>query len=855
VTSTDTGSELWARLPPGNDAEQLLDAFLGWVSARGLSLYPAQEEAILELMGDGHVVLETPTGSGKSLVATALCFQALGTGQTAYYTCPIKALVSEKFFELCKLFGAERVGMLTGDASINRDAPIICCTAEILANMALSEGSDAPVDQVVMDEFHYYADPERGMAWQVPLLTLRHTRFLLMSATLGDVTPIVESLKELTGREVRHVRGNERPVPLEMSYGEKPLHQTIVELAESGKAPVYIVSFTQRECAELAQGLTGFALGTREQRQAIQQELHGVRFDSPYGPDIKRMLGNAIGLHHAGLLPKYRRVVERLAQLGLLRVICGTDTLGVGINIPLRTVLLTQLCKFDGDKTRLLTARELKQIAGRAGRKGFDDHGYVVCQAPAHMIENRQLEDKAGDDPKKRRRIAYKKPPDKGYVAWDRSTFDRLVQTASEPLVGRFQLSHGLLLNLLQRDSEQPSGYRALVELIAVCHERDASRRKLRRLGKQLFISLRNADVIRVSRRPGGRGCEVRVAAELQYDFSLDRSLSLFVLEALDSLDEESESYALDVLSLIEATLEHPKVVLFAQERKLKDELMGRLKAEGVEYDERMAELEKVSYPKPNAEQIYALYNEHAKRHPWLDLENVRPKGIVREMFEGQASFTQYVKELGLRTAEGVLLRYLSQAYRALIQSVPESMQTDPVLDIAAYLRALLQRVDSSLLQEWETLRDGGAEAAEPAAPRPVRLTDDPKRLRARLRAEMHQLVQALASRDYAEAAACVRGGAADGDVAPAWDEARFAEALAPYLEAHGRLRFDARSRLTDRTLIEEPERHNFRVRQLLGAPDEESDAADDWYLEAWVDLREDPNPQGPLLQVTHLGA
>jgi hypothetical protein len=388
-----------------------------------------------------------------------------------------------------------------------------------------------------------------------------------------------------------------------------------------------------------------------------------------------------------------------------------------------------------------------------------------------------------------------------------------------------------------------------------VCHERDASRRKLRRLGKQLFISLRNADVIRVSRRPSGRGCEVRVAAELQYDFSLDRSLSLFVLEALDGLDPESETYALDVLSLIEATLEHPKVVLFAQERKLKDELMGRLKAEGVEYDERMAELEKVSYPKPNAEQIYALYNEHAGRHPWLDLDNVRPKGIVRELFEGQASFTQYVKELGLRTAEGVLLRYLSQAYRALIQTVPESLQTDPVLDIAAYLRALLQRVDSSLLQEWETLRDGGAEAAEPTAPRPVRLTDDPKRLRARLRAEMHQLVQALASGDYAEAAACVRGGAADGEVAPAWDEARFTDSLAPYLEAHGRLRFDARSRLADRTLIDEPERHNFRIRQLLGAPDEEGEGADDWYIEAWVDLREDPNPEGPLLQVTHLGA
>jgi superfamily II RNA helicase len=180
---------LGARLPDPNEAtpDALLDAFVTWVSDRALELYPAQEEAVLELLAGKHVVLATPTGSGKSLVAAAHLFRALASGGRGVYTCPIKALVSEKFFELCELFGPERVGMMTGDASINREAPILCCTAEILANMALCEGAAADVTDVVMDEFHFYSDPDRGVAWQVPLLTLPRVQFLLMSATLGDI--------------------------------------------------------------------------------------------------------------------------------------------------------------------------------------------------------------------------------------------------------------------------------------------------------------------------------------------------------------------------------------------------------------------------------------------------------------------------------------------------------------------------------------------------------------------------------------------------------------------------------------------------------------------------------------------
>src|SRR6201984_2986192 len=228
--------------------DDILNRFVGFATGTGLVLYPAQEEALLEIASGRHLILATPTGSGKSLVATAMHFQAMAENKVSYYTCPIKALVSEKFFALCALFGPENVGMLTGDASINRGAPVVCCTAEILANVALRDpGTRA--DYVIMDEFHYYSDRERGVAWQIPLLALRETTFLLMSATLGDTRVIEQSLKATTGREVAVVRSRERPVPLDFSYLETPLHESIADLVAARRSPIYLVNFTQRACA------------------------------------------------------------------------------------------------------------------------------------------------------------------------------------------------------------------------------------------------------------------------------------------------------------------------------------------------------------------------------------------------------------------------------------------------------------------------------------------------------------------------------------------------------------------------------------------------------------------------------
>jgi superfamily II RNA helicase len=261
---------------------------------------------------------------------------------------------------------------------------------------------------------------------------------------------------------------------------------------EQGKAPVYLVHFTQLDAATSAQDFTSINLCTREEKAAIAAALEGFRFNSPYGPDLKRWLRHGIGLHHAGLLPKYRILVEQLAQKGLLKVICGTDTLGVGINVPIRTVLFTRLCKYDGQKTAILSARDFHQISGRAGRKGFDDVGWEVAQAPEHVIENAKLAAKAAAGGRK---FVKRQPPDRNFVNWDEATFHRLVEAKPERLVSRFQVSHGMLLNVLSRKGD---GCRAMRTLIRDCHDTERAKEGHRKRAWQLFRSL----LERPARRP-----------------------------------------------------------------------------------------------------------------------------------------------------------------------------------------------------------------------------------------------------------------------------------------------------------------------------------------------------------------
>jgi superfamily II RNA helicase len=849
---------LYRRLPKGDDTSngKIFDRFLEYIAERGLDLYAAQEEAILELFDEKNVILNTPTGSGKSLVATALHFKALAQGRRSVYTCPIKALVNEKFLGLCRDFGPDQVGMSTGDATVNRDAPILCCTAEILANIALREGPLAPVDDVIMDEFHYYADRERGVAWQVPLLTLPQTRFLLMSATLGDTTFFEEELTQLNGKPTSSVFSSHRPVPLECEYSEQPMERTLEELVATGKAPVYIVHFTQMDAAQSAQSFTSLNFCSREEKEAISKALEGVQFTSPYGPDIKRWLKHGIGLHHAGLLPKYRVLVEQLAQNGLLKIICGTDTLGVGINVPIKTVLFTRLCKYDGQKTGILSARDFHQISGRAGRKGFDNKGWVVVQAPEHVIENLQLEQKAGGDSKKLRKIVKRKPPEKGFVAWDKNTFTRLLSAQPERLTSRFQVMHGMLLNVLSRPGDSCGAMRSIIKR---CHDSPNAKIAHGRRAWQLFRSLTDRKIIEFIPKTAD-GSYLRVNVALQDDFSLDQTLSLYLIDTLKLIDPETPDYALDLLTVVESILEDPDIILRRQLDRVKDRKMAEMKMEGIEYDKRMEELEKLEYPKPLREFIYSTFNQFSAQHPWVGQENIRPKSIAREMYENFRSFADYIKDYELQRVEGILLRHLSSVYKTLSQTVPDEAKTEPVREMELYLATLIRQVDSSLLDEWEKMRnpnyvsDRAALAAEQALVakdelRPS-ITRDTKNFTRLIRNVVFNFVRGLSNGDFDVALGFLEPSV--NELGEPYTPEMLKVAMESYYLEHQYICLDPNARNNRHTFVAPSEdKKSWRVRQMLVDPEEHND----WELDFTVDLKDSETADKPLLRLRRFGA
>ncbi|MDP1579376.1 MAG: DUF3516 domain-containing protein [Candidatus Didemnitutus sp.] len=842
-----------APLPVGSSADAVLDRFLAAMAERGITLYPEQEEAILALFDGQNVVLNTPTGSGKSLVAAALHFKALCAGQRSVYTCPIKALVNEKFLSLCRDFGPEHVGMMTGDASVNPQAPILCCTAEILANIALTRGEHAQVGAVIMDEFHYYSDAERGYAWQVPLLTLPQSRFLLMSATLGSTEFFEREMTKLTGATSVTVRSDRRPVPLSFEYSETPLPERLDDLLQAERAPIYLVHFTQRAAAEAAQALMSLNVCTKEEKAVLATELERVKFNSPYGREMKRWLRHGIGVHHAGLLPKYRILVESLAQKGRLKLICGTDTLGVGINVPIRTVVFTQLWKYDGQKSAVLSVRDFRQVAGRAGRAGYDAQGYVIVQAPEHVIENKRAEAKAAADPSKKKKLVKQQAPE-GTVSWDARTFAKLLTAPPEELLSRFQLSHGMLLLVLSRDAD---GCRALQRLIRDCHETPSKKNTLRRRGWQLFRALLERKIVEIiPRTPSGR--RLRVNVELQDDFSLHQALSLYLIDTLPLLDRESPDYPFAVLTLCEAIVEDPDQILRRQVDKLKTAKLLELKAAGVPYDERMAKLEEITeHPKPLREFLYESFNIFAAGHPWIAQENVRPKSIAREMFERYLSFADYIREYGLERSEGLLLRHLMQTYKVLSQTVPESAKSESVLEMEEYFRELIRAIDSSLLEEWERLRNPEFVAAEsadkPARPTSFDITRDTAALQRLVRTALLGFLQDIAARDWEAAVArLVDPIAAEGTLESARvaEARRLERAFEPYFTERTRFRLDPAGRAAHHTHFLEEETaaaggKQWPIAQVLVDAEE----LNDWEATFTVSLAESRAANAPVLR------
>lgn len=839
---------------PWCTADEAFERFLGWCDERGIELWEHQEEALMDLAAGDHVILGTPTGSGKSLVALGMLFLGMAQGRRAYYTAPIKALVSEKFFDLVEVLGRDNVGMITGDTHINTQAPVICCTAEILANQALREGEDTDVGVVAMDEFHYFADPDRGWAWQVPLLTLPHTQFMLMSATLGDVTQIADALEERTGRIVDRVTDAPRPVPLAYEYVDTALEGTVELALRRDEAPLYIVHFSQDAALATAQSLANFGIATKEQREAVKEAAKGTRFTTAFGKILKRLISNGVGVHHAGMLPRYRLLVERLAQQGLLPVICGTDTLGVGINVPIHTVVLTALTKFDGYKMRRLRAREFHQIAGRAGRAGFDTEGMVIAEAPEYEIENAKLIAKAGDDPKKLRKLKKKKPPE-GFVTWNKQTFERLCEAVPETLKPRLRITNSMVLSMVERGGDARV---RVSELIEASLQTPEEKLKLEARASEIFATLIDTGVVVREEVPGDVDApgdmdapsdagtssgadtstdapprvEYSLTVDLPEDFALDQPLSPFLLAALELLDPESESYTFDLISMVEATLEDPKQVLRAQERQARDAAMAAMKADGVEYEERLERLQDITYPKPLEDLLDAAFAQYCTKVPWAADYELSPKSVLRDMLESAADFKGYIQKLGIARSEGILLRYLAEAFRSLDRTIPLEKRNDQLNDIISWLGFVVRSVDSSLVDEWAAAGEDSAFDAAPPSGADV-VVADRRGMTLLVRNALFRRVS-LAARERADEL---------GELDEAWGmgELRWRRALEAFFEAHEELLVDGDARSTAFFTIDESDElkpaaeggHVWHVHQIF----HDSDGDHDFGIMADVDL------------------
>ncbi len=807
----------------GPDADTLYDAFTTWTDGQGLSLYPAQDEAFLEVLTGSNVVVSTPTGSGKSLIATGAHFVALAGRRRTWYTAPIKALVSEKFFALCEQFGSAQVGMVTGDAAVNADAPIIACTAEVLANLALQQGRSADVGQVVMDEFHFYGDPQRGWAWQVPIVELPQAQFVLMSATLGDVSFFRDDLTRRTGRPTAVVSGAERPVPLDHRFAMTPVHETLEELIEARESPIYVVHFTQVAALERAQALTSTLKVSRQGRDAIAEQIGSFRFTSGFGKTLSRLVRQGIGVHHAGMLPRYRRLVEQLAQAGLLQVVCGTDTLGVGINVPIRTVLLTGLTKFDGRRTRRLNTREFHQIAGRAGRAGFDTRGTVVVQAPEHVTENYRALAKAGDDPKKRRRVQRRKAPE-GQVTWSAETFERLVAGEPEPLASRFVVTHSMVLSVISRPGDTLEHFR---HLLRDNHEPGPRQVRHVRQAVAIYRALLAAGVVEQLTHPDETGRRARLTVDLQRDFALNQPLSTFALAAIELLDPAEPTFALDVLSVLESTLDDPRQVLMAQRSVARAAFVAELKADGVPYEERVELVEEVTWPQPLAELLEHAYETYRSGHPWVGDHELSPKSVARDMTERAMGFGELIALYGLSRSEGLVLRYLADAFKALRRTVPEGRRTEEIVDLTVWLEEIVRQTDSSLLDEWEQLVSPGESTPTPGPGgpgSPPPLSRNVRALTVLVRNAMFRRVELAALRRWDQL------GELDGE--SGWDAERWAESFVDYFADHQYVGTgpDARG---PRLLQIDRQPDQWQVRQVLDDP-----AGDhDWSVTAVVDL------------------
>ena len=480
--------------------------------------YPFQENAILTWFdSEDGILVCAPTGTGKTLIAETALYEALLTGRRAYYTTPLIALTEQKFRELQESavrwgFSTSDIGLVTGNRRENPDARILVVVAEILLNRLLSpeEVSFDDVSAVVMDEFHSFNDPERGIVWELSLgLLPKHTKLLLISATVGNAVDFVVWLARQHSRKLRLLQSDERRVPLDFRWIADEFLADQLEIMADGNdearyTPALVFCFNRNECWSVAEQLKGKRLLADGQQKLLAAEIEQVDWSIGAGGKLKQFLMRGVGIHHAGLLPKYRRVIEKLFQKKLLSICVCTETLAAGINLPARSVVMTSLLKGPPRAMKLIEPSSAHQMFGRAGRPQFDTRGYVFAVAhedDVRMFRWQQKYDEIPEDTKdpmllRAKKNLKKKMPRRrdGQQSWTERQFQTLREAPAARLASRGRFPWRLLAYFIRKSGMVMTLQDAVRRRLLDSAEKDDAEKQLVRMLITLeaggFISL-----------------------------------------------------------------------------------------------------------------------------------------------------------------------------------------------------------------------------------------------------------------------------------------------------------------------------------------------------------------------------
>jgi superfamily II DNA/RNA helicase len=702
-------------VPSDGDLElAFYDQFL---LSRGLEPYPVQEQAIAAIFQGKSVLVTVPTGTGKTLMAKAALYRAFHRNERAIYTTPLRALTEEKYRELCADFGDGNVGFATGDYKVNREAPIQVEVAEILWNRIVAEKHVSPAELVVMDEGHYFNDPERGYVWEQSIIGLDpRTQLVVLSATVGHPEKFCQWANITRRVEMTLVDSRERKVPLVHEFREEMLIDTVKELAHAGDVPAIVFVFGREQCFEVARLLKSCRrFTTDEEKAAVDKLCDAALLPSGAARELRPLLGHGIGIHHAGILPRYKQLVEQLALERLIKFVVSTETIAAGINLPAKTVVFPSLRKFIKQQPRLVTAAEYHQMAGRAGRPQFDDKGLAITLAPEDIVSDikKEMKQKGADEAKVKKTVYGRARNDaqrKGDIIWTPETHAELVRGEPAELRSKTKITAEQVLaiglpdlvvepiteadrRMAEAEASLPPSMRLdIVTVIDNLLLGDRDRKELRKTLDQLVANMRAIGVL----DEHGKQVSGEMIRQLQ---GMDGLLIYYIL-----FNHQLEY--VELRELVEYLIDHD-IVQRLLDRKGEDEKRTwmrdklrelRIDNPHVTWDDVEA-LWLKEHPRPLTK-IELIHQEFSAKVPHPELHGgKKPKTVWAQLEDSGVDFLDFVDRHGLDHEEGNLFSYLVRVMN-FAGKLFEASQLTEFEDMGERVRKLLSRVDVRLVED-----------------------------------------------------------------------------------------------------------------------------------------------------------